>query len=73
LQGEHRVLLNERLVGEFHRTFAFPAPVEEENVRASMENGVVCIVVPKKGKGEEMKRGAFPLPNFLTLCGQYEY
>jgi len=57
LQGEHRVLLNERLVGEFHRTFAFPAPVEEENVRASMENGVVCIVVPKKGKGEEMKRG----------------
>lgn len=57
MQGDYRILLNERLVGEFHRTFAFPAPVEEDNVRASMENGVVCIVVPKKEKGEETKRG----------------
>lgn len=57
LQSDHRVLLSERLVGDFHRTFAFPQPVVEEGVRASMENGVLCLVVPKREKGEEVKRG----------------
>lgn len=45
--GEKRVLLSERLVGDFHRTFAFPAPIEEEGTRASVENGVLYLVVPK--------------------------
>lgn len=57
LQPEHRILLSERLVGDFHRTFAFPQPVVEEGVRASMENGVLSLVVPKREKGEEVKKG----------------
>jgi HSP20 family protein len=57
LQSEHRILLSERLVGDFHRTFAFPQPVVEEGVKASMENGVLSLVVPKRGKGEEVKKG----------------
>jgi HSP20 family protein len=57
LQSEHRILLSERLVGDFHRTFAFPQPVVEEGVRASMENGVLSLVVPKREKGEEVKKG----------------
>lgn len=44
----HKILLSERLVGDFYRTFAFPAAVEEQGVRASMENGVLSLVVPKK-------------------------
>jgi HSP20 family protein len=57
LQDDHRILLSERLVGDFHRTFAFPQPVVEDGVRASMENGVLSLVVPKREKGGEAKRG----------------
>jgi HSP20 family molecular chaperone IbpA len=32
----HHVLLSERLVGDFHRTFAFPSAVNEEGVKASV-------------------------------------
>ncbi|KAF8849407.1 HSP20-like chaperone [Acephala macrosclerotiorum] len=53
----HRVLLSERLVGDFHRTFAFPSPVVEEGVKASLENGVLSLVVPKKEGGSEKERG----------------
>jgi HSP20 family protein len=57
LQSDHRILLCERPIGDFHRTFAFPQPVVEEGVRASLENGVLSLVVPKREKGEEIKRG----------------
>lgn len=53
----HRVLLSERLVGDFHRTFAFPAPVVEDGVRATLENGVLSLVVPKKDAGTEERKG----------------
>lgn len=53
---ERRVLLSERLTGDFHRTFAFPSAVQEEGVKASMENGVLCVVVPKK-EGRQLKKG----------------
>jgi HSP20 family protein len=57
LHPDHRVLLSERLVGDFHRTFAFPQPVVEEGVKASMDNGILSLVVPKRERGEEPKRG----------------
>jgi len=57
LPNGHRVLLSERLVGDFHRTFAFPSPVVEEGVKASLENGVLSLVVPKKDGGSEKERG----------------
>lgn len=44
---QRRTLLSERLVGEFHRTFTFPCPIAEEGVKASMENGVLYLLVPK--------------------------
>lgn len=54
----HKILLSERLVGEFHRTFAFPSAVREEGVQASMENGVLSLVVPKKEQDtKERDRG----------------
>jgi len=45
---ERRVLLSERLVGDFHRTFAFPSPIAEDATKASVENGVLYLVVPKR-------------------------
>ncbi|KAI5790175.1 HSP20-like chaperone [Geopyxis carbonaria] len=40
--------LSERTFGTFQRTFSFPTPVELEKVTASLENGVLTVVVPKK-------------------------
>jgi len=56
-QNTHHILLSERLVGDFHRTFAFPSPVVEDGVKASLENGVLSLVVPKKDAGSEERRG----------------
>merc|ERR1711963_98797 len=39
--------VSERSVGEFHRSFAFPARVDQDNVKASLKNGILSIVVPK--------------------------
>lgn len=44
-------------MGDFHRTFAFPLPVVEDAVRATLENGVLSLVVPKRDAGTEVKRG----------------
>jgi HSP20 family molecular chaperone IbpA len=48
-KGEHepKYWVSERSVGEFHRTFAFPAPVDQDAVKASLKNGILSIVVPK--------------------------
>ncbi|KEY81916.1 heat shock protein Hsp30/Hsp42 [Aspergillus fumigatus] len=45
---KHRFWVSERSVGEFHRTFQFPTPVDQDNVKASLKNGILSIVVPKK-------------------------
>ena len=37
----------ERSVGEFHRSFAFPARVDQDSVKASLKNGILSILVPK--------------------------
>ena len=42
-----RYWVSERSVGEFHRTFAFPGHVDQDNVQASLNNGILSIVVPK--------------------------
>ncbi|PSN65598.1 heat shock protein-like protein 30 [Corynespora cassiicola Philippines] len=39
--------VSERSVGEFHRSFNFPAPVDQDAVKASLKNGILSIVVPK--------------------------
>ncbi len=57
IEADHRVLLSERLGGDFHRTFAFPSAVREEGVQASMENGVLSLVVPKRQLEGKRERG----------------
>lgn len=46
-QPKPRYWVTERSVGEFHRSFTFPSRVDQDNVKASMKNGVLNIVVPK--------------------------
>lgn len=42
-----RYWVSERSVGEFHRSFAFPARVDQDAVKASLKDGILSIVVPK--------------------------
>ncbi|KAH8693315.1 HSP20-like chaperone [Phaeosphaeriaceae sp. PMI808] len=42
-----RYWVSERSVGEFHRSFAFPAPVDQDAVKASLKNGILSIAIPK--------------------------
>lgn len=39
--------VSERSVGEFHRSFAFPARIDQDAVKASLKNGILSIVIPK--------------------------
>ncbi len=39
--------VSERSVGEFHRSFGFPTRVDQDNVKASLKNGILNITVPK--------------------------
>jgi len=45
---EAKYWVSERSVGEFHRSFAFPARVDQDAVKASLKNGILNIVVPKE-------------------------
>ncbi|KAF2090654.1 HSP20-like chaperone [Saccharata proteae CBS 121410] len=44
---EAKYWVSERSVGEFHRSFSFPTRVDQDNVRASLKDGILSIVVPK--------------------------
>ncbi|KAG5980351.1 hypothetical protein E4U55_004110 [Claviceps digitariae] len=44
--------LAERKVGEFSRTFNFPNRVDQDGVRASFQDGILSIIVPKAKKHE---------------------
>lgn len=52
---EHRYWVSERSVGEFSRSFTFPARVDQDSVKASMKNGILSIQVPKVQKHEARK------------------
>ena len=39
--------VSERSVGEFHRSFSFPSRIDQDNVKASLKNGILSVVVPK--------------------------
>jgi HSP20 family molecular chaperone IbpA len=45
--AKSRYWVSERSVGEFHRSFAFPARVDQDAVKASLKNGILSIMVPK--------------------------
>ncbi|KAJ5377136.1 30 kDa heat shock protein [Penicillium cataractarum] len=46
-QPSHRFWASERSVGEFQRTFTFPGRIDQDNVKASLKNGILSIVIPK--------------------------
>ncbi len=43
-----RRILNERQIGECQRSFTFPTEVDSDDMKASLANGLLRIVVPKK-------------------------
>jgi HSP20 family molecular chaperone IbpA len=43
-----RRLLTERSIGEFVRSFTFPMGVDSDGMKASLSEGLLRIVVPKK-------------------------
>lgn len=49
-QSEENYWITERSFGEFYRTFAFPVPVDQDCVKASMKNGILNVTVPKAKK-----------------------
>jgi len=42
-----RYWVSERSVGQFHRSFSFPARVDQENVSAKLKDGILEVTVPK--------------------------
>jgi len=42
-----RFLQRERFVGDFEREFAFPGPLQEFDITASLEDGILKVVAPK--------------------------
>jgi len=54
-QEQAKYWVSERSVGEFARSFSFPARVDQDAVKASMKNGILSILVPKAKKHESRK------------------
>jgi HSP20 family protein len=52
---EDKLWVSERSIGQFSRSFSFPARVDQDAVKASMKNGILSIVVPKTKKHESRK------------------
>jgi len=51
-----RIWHRERSVGEFSRSFAFNTPVDQENIKASLKDGILSIVLPKAAKTDTLRR-----------------
>jgi len=49
---KHKFWVSERSVGQFSRTFSFPGRVNTEDVKASLDNGILAVTVPKAKKPE---------------------
>ncbi|KAI5815683.1 HSP20-like chaperone [Pyronema omphalodes] len=45
-----KVWISERSTGEFSRSFRFPSDIDVERVKASLEHGILKVVVPKMEK-----------------------
>ncbi|RKF54930.1 30 kDa heat shock protein [Golovinomyces cichoracearum] len=50
-----RYWIMERSTGKFSRAFDFPKQVNQDAVKASMRNGILSIIVPKKQRQEGRK------------------
>lgn len=54
-EPEAKYWVSERSIGEFARSFTFPVRVDQDQVRASMNNGILSVIVPKSKKIETKK------------------
>lgn len=52
---KERFWVSERSVGEFHRTFSFPTPVDQAAVTANLKDGILSVTVPKAKKHESKR------------------
>ncbi|KAH8675528.1 HSP20-like chaperone [Xylariales sp. PMI_506] len=52
---KHRYYLVERNIGQFSRSFAFPGRVDHEAVKASLNNGILTVIVDKAKKHESRR------------------
>ncbi|MFH0840747.1 MAG: Hsp20/alpha crystallin family protein [bacterium] len=52
---EENYLYQECYWGKFSRTIILPATIEEDKVEATLEHGILTIVLPKSRKTEEIK------------------
>jgi len=50
-----RFWVSERSYGSFHRSFQFPTEVDQDNIKASLKNGILEISVPKVKAREPRK------------------
>ncbi|KAI0107598.1 HSP20-like chaperone [Nemania sp. FL0031] len=51
-QPKHKYWVYERSVGNFSRSFTFSSRVDHTNVSASLDNGILTVIVPKAKKPE---------------------
>ncbi|MDP3274503.1 MAG: Hsp20/alpha crystallin family protein [Deltaproteobacteria bacterium] len=51
-EGYHRI---ERAYGQFSRSFAVPSSVDGENIQATMREGVLTLMLPKKSPAQARK------------------
>jgi len=54
-KSQEQYWFSERHVGSFQRQFAFPSRVDQEQVKASLKNGILSIVVPKAAAPESRR------------------
>lgn len=47
VREEEKVHLRERRFGSFMRSISLPTPVESDNVKATVENGILTLQIPK--------------------------
>lgn len=55
-QPQAKYWLSERSVGQFARSFSFPDPIDQDNVKASMKDGILSVLVPKAKKHESRRK-----------------
>jgi HSP20 family protein len=53
--GAHSLLLEEFETGDYERAFTLSNEVDQENIRASVKNGVLVIHLPKAGPAKARK------------------
>jgi len=53
---QHTYWVSERSYGKFARSFSFPNRLDQDNIKASLKNGILNVVVPKARKQQTSRR-----------------